>query len=107
MLGLVDWVAQHPESALDRGLPIWGRTGTLAHRTGADSVIGRLRAKTGSIDGAVGLVGVVDGPDHLRFAFLANGDFSERAGQQLQAAVANVMGAAPAVHVPANLVPRP
>jgi D-alanyl-D-alanine carboxypeptidase/D-alanyl-D-alanine-endopeptidase (penicillin-binding protein 4) len=107
MLGLVDWVAQHPRSALNRGLAIWGRTGTLAHRTGADPVIGRLRAKTGSINGAVGLVGVVDGPDRLRFAFLANGDFSERTGEQLQAAVANIMGAAPAVHVPVNLVPRP
>jgi D-alanyl-D-alanine carboxypeptidase/D-alanyl-D-alanine-endopeptidase (penicillin-binding protein 4) len=107
MLGLIDWIAQHPRSVLNRGLAIWGRTGTLAYRTGADSVVGRLRAKTGSIDGAVGLVGVVDGPDRLRFAFLANGDFSEAAGVQLQAAIANVMGSAPALRVPANLVPRP
>jgi D-alanyl-D-alanine carboxypeptidase/D-alanyl-D-alanine-endopeptidase (penicillin-binding protein 4) len=107
MLGLVDRVSQSPRSALDRGLAVWGRTGTLANRTGADSVIGRLRAKTGSIDGAVGLVGVVDGPDRLRFAFLANGDFSEGAGRQLQATIANVVGSAPSLRVPANLVPRP
>jgi D-alanyl-D-alanine carboxypeptidase/D-alanyl-D-alanine-endopeptidase (penicillin-binding protein 4) len=107
MLGLVDRIAQQPLGAVDRGLAVWGRTGTLAYRTGADSVTGRLRAKTGSIDGVVGLVGVVDGPDRLRFAFLANGDFSNRAGAQLQAAVANVVGSAPEVHVPANLVPRP
>jgi D-alanyl-D-alanine carboxypeptidase/D-alanyl-D-alanine-endopeptidase (penicillin-binding protein 4) len=107
MLGLVDRMAQDPRGALDRGLAVWGRTGTLAHRAGADSVIGRLRAKTGSIDGAVGLVGVVDGPDRLRFAFLANGDFSERGGADLQAEVANVVGSAPDLRVPADLVPRP
>jgi serine-type D-Ala-D-Ala carboxypeptidase/endopeptidase (penicillin-binding protein 4) len=107
MLGLVDRIAQQPLGAVDRGLAVWGRTGTLAHRTGADSATGRLRAKTGSIDGVVGLVGVVDGPDRLRFAFLANGNFSDQKGVELQAAVANVVGSAPAVHLPANLVPRP
>jgi D-alanyl-D-alanine carboxypeptidase/D-alanyl-D-alanine-endopeptidase (penicillin-binding protein 4) len=107
MLGLVDRMAQQPQGAIDRGLAVWGRTGTLANRAGADSVIGRLRAKTGSIDGAVGLVGVVDGPDRLRFAFLANGDFSEGGGRNLQAAVANAVGSAPNLQVPANLVPRP
>jgi D-alanyl-D-alanine carboxypeptidase/D-alanyl-D-alanine-endopeptidase (penicillin-binding protein 4) len=107
MLGLVDRMAQQPQGALDRGLAVWGRTGTLAHRAGADSVIGRLRAKTGSIDGAVGLVGVVDGPDRLRFAFLANGDFSEQRGEELQAAVASIVGSAPDLQVPADLVPRP
>ena len=107
MLALVDRIAQEPNGALDRGLAIWGRTGTLATRTGADSMIGRLRAKTGSIDGVVGLVGVVDGPAHVRFAFLANGDFSDRTGADLQAAVANVVGSAPRVQVPSDLVPRP
>lgn len=107
MLGLVDRLAQDPSGALDRGLAVWGRTGTLATRKGADSVIGRLRAKTGSIDGVVGLVGVVDGPARVRFAFLANGDFSERTGAELQAAVANVVGSTPRVQVPADLVPRP
>jgi len=107
MLGLIDRIARQPRGALDRGLAVWGRTGTLATRTGADSVIGRLRAKTGSIDGVVGLVGVVDGPVPVRFAFLANGDFSERTGAELQAAVANAVGSAPRVRVPADLVPRP
>jgi D-alanyl-D-alanine carboxypeptidase/D-alanyl-D-alanine-endopeptidase (penicillin-binding protein 4) len=107
MIGLVDRIAQQPLGAIDRGFAVWGRTGTLAHRSGADNVIGRLRAKTGSIDGVVGLVGVVDGPVPVRFAFLANGDFSSWDGEQLQSAVARIVGSAPDVHVPANLVPRP
>jgi D-alanyl-D-alanine carboxypeptidase/D-alanyl-D-alanine-endopeptidase (penicillin-binding protein 4) len=107
MLALIDRIARQPDGALDRGLAVWGRTGTLAHRAGADSVTGRLRAKTGSIDGVVGLIGIVDGPDRVRFAFLANGDFSARTGEELQAAVANLAGAARDVHVPGDLVPRP
>ena len=40
-----------------------------------------LHAKTGSIDGVVGLVGLIDGPNDLHFAFLANGDFSTGNGR--------------------------
>ena len=56
------------------------QTGTLAERFVGDPLAGKLRAKTGSIDGVVGLVGVIDGPDDLHFAFLANGDFSTATG---------------------------
>jgi len=68
---------------------------------------GKLRAKTGSIAGAVGLVGVIDGPDDLHFAFLANGDFSAAAGSDLQGRIAAAIAATPDLRAPANLVPRP
>jgi D-alanyl-D-alanine carboxypeptidase/D-alanyl-D-alanine-endopeptidase (penicillin-binding protein 4) len=107
MLATIERSTEPRLAPVNRGLPVWGLTGTLARRTGADDAVGRLRAKTGSIDGTVGLVGVVDGPEHVRFAFIANGEFSSWAGEQLQAAVANAVSAVPNLHVPTNLVPAP
>ena len=107
MLAVIERSTEARLVPVNRGLAVWGLTGTLVRRTGADDAVGRLRAKTGSIDGTVGLVGVVDGPGRVRFAFLANGDFSSWGGEQLQAGVAKAVSAVPNVQVPANLVPAP
>jgi D-alanyl-D-alanine carboxypeptidase/D-alanyl-D-alanine-endopeptidase (penicillin-binding protein 4) len=107
MLKVIQLATKPKFAAIDRGLPVAARTGTLAERFVGGPLAGKLRAKTGSIAGVVGLVGVVDGPDDLRFAFLANGAFSEAAGAQLQAAVANAVGSTPDLRVPAALVPAP
>jgi len=73
-----------------------------------DPLAGRLRAKTGHIDGVVGLAGVIPTSAGLvRFAFLANGDFSAGAGAQLQVEVARAVGSIPDVRAPPDLVPPP
>jgi serine-type D-Ala-D-Ala carboxypeptidase/endopeptidase (penicillin-binding protein 4) len=97
-------------TAIDTGLPIAGRTGTLALRFGGTSLVDRLRAKTGHIAGVVGLAGAIDHEDGRtgpRFAFVANGTFSTDEGTQLQDEIAAAIGAYPDAPAPAELVPAP
>jgi serine-type D-Ala-D-Ala carboxypeptidase/endopeptidase (penicillin-binding protein 4) len=107
MLSIIELASTPKFSVVDKGLPIAARTGTLAARFGGGPLAGKLRAKTGSLAGVVGLVGVVDGSADLHFAFLANGDFSAATGAQLQAEVADAVGATPGPTVPPDLVPPP
>jgi D-alanyl-D-alanine carboxypeptidase/D-alanyl-D-alanine-endopeptidase (penicillin-binding protein 4) len=65
-------------------LAVAGRTGTLSLRLVGTPLEGKLRAKTGSLNGVSGLTGYLDGRRSLSFAFLANGPFSESAGRVLQ-----------------------
>jgi D-alanyl-D-alanine carboxypeptidase/D-alanyl-D-alanine-endopeptidase (penicillin-binding protein 4) len=107
LLKLVDVIRQPKFAAVDKGLAIAGLTGTLAGRFVGTPLAGKLRAKTGSLDNVVGLAGVIDGRNELRFAFVANGGFTTAAGAQLQAEVASVIGTTPEVRPPADLVPAP
>ena len=99
-----------PFTAIDHGLAIAGRTGTLTERFAQMPLAGRLRAKTGRIAGVVGLAGIVDretGRDAARFAFVANGTFSTDGGAQLQDGIAAAIGAYPDAPSAAELVPAP
>ena len=96
-----------PFDVIDRGLPIAGQTGTLAARFVGDPLSGVLRAKTGEIDGVVGLSGVVDDSQHVRFAFLANGPFSAAGGRVLQADMAVIVGSYPDLAAVGDVVPAP
>src|SRR4051812_31402060 len=96
-----------PFIAIDRGLPVAGRTGTLALRFRNDALAGVLRAKTGSINGVVSLSGTVDAGPRPRFSFLANGNFSTATGAQLQDAVAHAVARYPDSSNTATLVPAP
>ena len=107
LLQVIELASTPKFAAIDDGLPIAARTGTLAARFLGGPLAGKLRAKTGSLAGVVGLVGVVDGSDDLHFAFLANGDFSSATGAALQAEVADAVGATPDLTAPAGLVPAP
>jgi D-alanyl-D-alanine carboxypeptidase/D-alanyl-D-alanine-endopeptidase (penicillin-binding protein 4) len=109
LLGVVEQANENPTplAGIDRGLPVAGRSGTLSIRFLGDALAGRLRAKTGSINGVVGLTGDIDGRVDPQFAFLANGSFSTRGGQELQDAVARAIDAYPVVQPPAGLVPAP
>jgi D-alanyl-D-alanine carboxypeptidase/D-alanyl-D-alanine-endopeptidase (penicillin-binding protein 4) len=95
LVGVVDLMSQPRFAALDHGLAVAGRTGTLALRFLGDPLQGVLRAKTGHIDGVAGLAGVVDDAEHLRFAFLVNGQFGTAQGEALQATVARLVAAYP------------
>jgi D-alanyl-D-alanine carboxypeptidase/D-alanyl-D-alanine-endopeptidase (penicillin-binding protein 4) len=92
---------------LDRGLPVAGQTGTLAERFVGDPLAGVLRAKTGEIDGVVGLSGILDDGQHLRFAFLANGAFSTAGGRALQTEMARIVASYPDLGAVGGVVPRP
>jgi len=107
LLELTELTSKRPFAAVDNGLPTAGKSGTLSNRFVGDPLAGRLHAKTGSLDGVVGLVGHIDGPGNLRFAFVANGAFSTAAGERLQAEIATAVASTPAVQVPADLVPAP
>ena len=65
-------------------LAVAGRSGTLSLRLAGTPLEGKLRGKTGSLNGVSGLAGYVDGRRSLSFAFLANGPVSESAGRVLQ-----------------------
>ena len=107
LLRVIELSARPEFGAIDRGLPVAARSGTLALRFAGTPLAGRLRAKTGHIDGVVGLAGVIDGGATPRFAFIANGSFSTDAGAQLQDTIATTIGAYPDAPSAAELVPAP
>lgn len=76
-------------------LAVAGRSGTLALRLADTPLDGKLRAKTGSLDGVSGLAGYLDGRRGLSFALLANGNLSDAAGRLLQDRLSAVLAAYP------------
>ena len=72
-----------------------GRSGTLSLRLAETPLEGKLRAKTGSLDGVTGLAGYVEGRRPLSFAFVANGRLSDSAGRLLQDRLVALLAAYP------------
>ena len=72
LLGVLDLAQKPGFQAIADGLAVAGRTGTLAARYGGSPVAGKLRAKTGSLANAGGMVGVLSLTRTLHFAFLIN-----------------------------------
>jgi D-alanyl-D-alanine carboxypeptidase/D-alanyl-D-alanine-endopeptidase (penicillin-binding protein 4) len=107
MLGAVALTKEPRFAAVAQGLPIAGRTGTLAVRFLGDPLAGALHAKTGSLDGVVGLAGSIDNASRARFAFLAGGDFSMNGGSALADGVARAVASYPDHSGLEALVPAP
>ena len=98
-----------PTGPVADGLAVAGRTGTLSARFKGNPAEGRLRAKTGSLNNVVGLVGFVRTADErdLEFALIAN-DLPDRleSGRRLQEAVGAILVQYPKAPTVTELAPR-
>jgi serine-type D-Ala-D-Ala carboxypeptidase/endopeptidase (penicillin-binding protein 4) len=89
------------------GLSIAGERGTLVDQLDS-SLDGKVRGKTGTLQGATALAGIVDVNRPLRFAFLANGALgSERDEIAFRGRVVEIIARFPDAPPPDELVPRP
>lgn len=86
-----------PTGPVGAALPVAGRDGTLATRFLGHPAAGRLRAKTGSLNGVVGLAGYVDreASPPLSFALLVNELPRDALGRRLQEDVAAALARYP------------
>jgi serine-type D-Ala-D-Ala carboxypeptidase/endopeptidase (penicillin-binding protein 4) len=93
---------------LNDGLPIAGRNGTLHRRFIGTPAAGKVRAKTGSLEGVVGLSGLATGQNgrNIAFSLIANDLPSASAGAGLQDRVVNVLATYPRAPAPEELGPR-
>ena len=94
-------------STLAEGFPLAGRDGTLARRFLGNPAAGRLRAKTGALDGVAGLTGYVDlpGGEPIVFSFLINDLPRDALGRALQERLGAVLARYPEAPPPDSLAP--
>ncbi|MGH8986894.1 MAG: D-alanyl-D-alanine carboxypeptidase/D-alanyl-D-alanine endopeptidase [Acidimicrobiia bacterium] len=101
-------LGERPEiGGLWEGLAVAGEAGTLRPSLRGTPLQGRLRGKTGSLEGVTALTGLVDVGRPLRFSFLASGAFSEAEGLALRQEVAAVVAEFPDAPPADQLVPAP
>ena len=89
------------------GLPVAGQSGTLIDQMLGTPLQGKLRAKTGSLDGVAGLTGIIDVGPTVRFAVIQTGDFNESVAPSLRRKAASVIGTFPDAPPADTLVPAP
>ncbi len=94
---------------LGRNMPVAGETGTLARRFARTPAAGRIRAKTGSLQGVIALSGWATAQDGrpMQFALLANDLPRDAAGTALQDRVASALTTWPEAPPPADISPLP
>jgi D-alanyl-D-alanine carboxypeptidase/D-alanyl-D-alanine-endopeptidase (penicillin-binding protein 4) len=89
------------------GLSIAGQRGTLVDQLDP-ALDGKVRGKTGTLQGVTALAGIVDVTRPLRFAFLANGALgSEREAIAFRGRIADIIATFPDAPPPDELVPSP
>ena len=94
-----------PSGTIARGLPVAGSTGTLFHRYVGSPLAGRLRAKTGTLNGAAAFTGWLAAGQNrqLAFSYLVNGIGSEAEGHALEDKVAAALATYPEAPPSASL----
>jgi serine-type D-Ala-D-Ala carboxypeptidase/endopeptidase (penicillin-binding protein 4) len=107
VLGAFAFGARPEFRALWDGLAVAGQSGTLEDELRGSGLDGRLRGKTGSLQGVTGLTALIDLGRSVRFAFLANGSFSEAGGIEFRSRVAQIIGTFPDAPPADELVPMP
>ena len=83
---LVDVLSgEEPGGPLERALPVMGESGTLRRRLRGEAASGKVRAKTGSLNGVSSLAGFADtgGASRAVFAFVGNGLASTATGVEI------------------------
>jgi D-alanyl-D-alanine carboxypeptidase/D-alanyl-D-alanine-endopeptidase (penicillin-binding protein 4) len=105
--GAVDLGARPELSALWAGMAVAGQTGTLADEFLGTGLEGRLRGKTGFLNGVTGLAGLVDVGRPLRFALIVNGSFGERQAVRIRGDLAQIVARFPQAPTADALVPAP
>jgi len=104
VLGLVG-----DESPLSRVMPVAGSEGTLYRRFQNTPAAGKVRAKTGSLQGVAALSGWATAASgrSMRFSLLSNELPTAEAGSALQDKVVNALARYPQGPSPDELAPRP
>jgi D-alanyl-D-alanine carboxypeptidase/D-alanyl-D-alanine-endopeptidase (penicillin-binding protein 4) len=97
------------QGPIGRDLPTAGQDGTLAKRFVGTPAAGRVRAKTGSLKGVVGLSGWATASDGrlVQFSLLANELPRDAAGTGLEDGLVNELVAYPRAPDPSEVAPRP
>jgi D-alanyl-D-alanine carboxypeptidase/D-alanyl-D-alanine-endopeptidase (penicillin-binding protein 4) len=93
--------------ALLDGLSVAGVSGTLADELLGTGLEGKLKGKTGFLNGVTGLVGIVDVGRPLRFALVENGSFGEASAIRIRSQLAQIIAGFPQAPPADQLVPVP
>jgi D-alanyl-D-alanine carboxypeptidase/D-alanyl-D-alanine-endopeptidase (penicillin-binding protein 4) len=108
---LIDSVLAHSgeDSPIGKGLSVAGSIGTLTRRFVNTPAAGKVKAKTGSLDGVTSLSGWTTGVrgGDLQFALLANDLPYDAAGTALQNQLVNVLAGYPNAPAPEDIGPLP
>ena len=93
--------------SLLEGLSVAGVSGTLADELLGTGLEGKLRGKTGFLNGVTGLAGIVDVGRPLRFALVVNGSFGEATAIRIRGQLAQIIARFPEAPPADQLVPVP
>lgn len=107
LAGTVDLGARPELAALWDGMAVAGQTGTLADELLGTGLEGRLRGKTGFLNGVTGLAGLVDTGRPVRFSLIVNGSFGETDAIRIRGRLAQIVAGFPQAPPGDALVPGP
>ena len=97
------------QGPLAQGMSVAGQSGTLTRRFLGTPASGKVKAKTGSLQGVAGLSGWVAAADgaSVEFSLIANDLPSEAAGNALQDRIVTALASYPKAPSPEEIAPEP